>query len=260
MTVDISERLRSERLKDEFVSTVSHELRTPLTSIAGSLGLLASGTTGPLPEPAMRLLKIAHKNIERLMRLINDLLDIEKIESGKIVFNLQRVDVRTLAEQAIEANRAYAEGFGVRLRLDAPPAPAFVRSDSDRLVQVITNLLSNAIKFSPREAEVVVGIELLGDQVRITVRDRGRGIPDEFKPRIFEKFAQADAADDRKKGGTGLGLSIVKQIVTLLGGAVGFDTSAGRGTVFHVDLPHWEMLAKAEDTVRQLSTQHKEVA
>ena len=238
--VDISERRQNERLKDEFVSTVSHELRTPLTSIAGSLGLLTGGATGALPEPTMRLLKIAHKNSERLVRLINDILDIEKMESGKIVFDLKRVDVRALIEQAIDANRGYAENFGVRVRIAADRQRAFVRADPDRLMQVITNLLSNAIKFSPRDEEVVIAVQRRDDAVRITVRDHGIGIPEAFKPRLFEKFAQADATDARQKGGTGLGLSIVKQIVTLLGGTVSFETPTNGGTVFQVDLPCWE--------------------
>ncbi|MEA2937000.1 MAG: hypothetical protein QOC56_504 [Alphaproteobacteria bacterium] len=243
--VDISERRQNERLKDEFVSTVSHELRTPLTSIAGSLGLLTGGATGAMPEPAMRLLRIAHKNSERLVRLINDILDIEKIESGKVVFDLKWVEVGTIVDQAVEGTRGYAEGFGVRVRFDPAAAASYVRADPDRLVQVLTNLLSNAIKFSPREGEVVVSIEQRADAVRITVRDHGLGIPENFKPRVFEKFAQADASDARQKGGTGLGLSIVKQIVTYLGGTVGFDTPADGGTAFHVDLPRWELSAGA---------------
>jgi PAS domain S-box-containing protein len=246
--VDISERLRNDRLKDEFVSTVSHELRTPLTSIAGSLGLLAGGAGGQMPEPTMRLLKIAHKNSERLVRLINDILDIEKIESGKIVFNLTRVDVPALVEQAIEANRGFSESFAVQVRLEPPARAAFVRADPDRFVQVVTNLLSNACKFSPRGEEVVVAVEERTDSVRISVRDHGPGIPEDFKPRIFEKFAQADATDARQKGGTGLGLSIVKQIVTLLGGSVGFEAAPGGGTNFWVELPRWELMADADAT------------
>jgi two-component sensor histidine kinase len=186
----------------------------------------------------MRLLKIAHKNSERLVRLINDILDIEKIESGKVRYDLKRVEVRPLIGQAIEANRGFAESYGVRLVLDPGSAPAFVRADPDRLVQVVTNLLSNAIKFSPRDEEVQVAIERRIDDIRITVRDHGIGIAEEFKQRIFEKFAQGNASDTRQKGGTGLGLSIVKQIVTFLGGTVGFDIAAGGGTIFHVELPN----------------------
>jgi PAS domain S-box-containing protein len=241
--VDSSERKRLERLKDEFVSTVSHELRTPLTSISGSLGLLVGQRAGKLPESAARLLEIAHKNSQRLIRLINDILDIEKIESGRPVFNLSQVHVRPLVEQAIEANRGFAEGYGVRVGLDTASVDGEVNSDPDRLTQVVTNLLSNAIKFSPADEEVLVKVEKYGDVVRITVRDHGSGIPSEFKPHIFGKFAQADATSFRQKGGTGLGLSIVKQIVERLGGEVGFADAPGGGTIFNVTLPAWDAVA-----------------
>ncbi|MGB6536239.1 MAG: ATP-binding protein [Xanthobacteraceae bacterium] len=244
--IDISERRRIDRLKDEFVSTVSHELRTPLTSIAGSLGLLIGGAAGKLPETAARLLGIAESNSSRLVRLINDILDIEKIESGQVVFHFKRLDVRTLLEQAIEANRAYADGFGVRLHLDTVAAGAEVHADPDRLSQVMTNLLSNAIKFSPRGGEVAVAVERRAEIVCISVRDHGDGIPAEFQPRVFERFAQADAGDARQKGGTGLGLSIVREIVAQLGGAVGFLDAEGGGTVFYVELPAWEQIAGRE--------------
>jgi PAS domain S-box-containing protein len=241
--VDISERIRNDRLKDEFVSTVSHELRTPLTSIAGSLGLLIGGAAGKLPEAAMRLIGIAQTNSQRLVRLINDILDIEKIESGQVVFNFKRLEARTLVEQVIEANRGYADGFGVRMQLKSGSDTAEVYADPDRLVQVITNLLSNAIKFSTRQGEVLIAIEKRSDVVRISVRDHGPGIPLEFRPRIFDKFAQADASDARQKSGTGLGLSIVKQIVERLGGEVGFEDAVGGGTAFNVDLPAWDCVA-----------------
>jgi PAS domain S-box-containing protein len=235
--VDISDRKRMDQLKDEFVSTVSHELRTPLTSIAASLDLLVGGAAGKLPEAALRLLTIAQTNSQRLVRLSNDILDIEKIESGQIVFNFRPVDALVLVEQAIEANRGYADRFGVRVRLDSTSTPAEVQVDADRLSQVVTNLLSNAIKFSPRGGEVTIAVDRHADVVRISVRDHGHGIPAEFKPHIFEKFAQADATDARLKGGTGLGLSIVKQLVGRLGGEVGFADAEGGGTVFYVELP-----------------------
>jgi len=241
--IDLSDRKRMDRLKDEFVSTVSHELRTPMTSIAGSLGLLVGGAAGALPEPAMRLIRIAQSNSQRLVRLINDILDIEKIESGKTAFKFKRVSTRTLVEQVIEANRGYADSFRVQIRLDADAASGEVYADPDRLAQVITNLLSNAIKFSPAGDEVAVDIKEHDDTVRIAVRDHGHGIPNEFRPRLFEKFAQADATDARQKGGTGLGLSIVKQIVTRLGGMVGFEDAAGGGTIFYVELPGWARIA-----------------
>jgi PAS domain S-box-containing protein len=235
--VDLSERKRIERLKDEFVSTVSHELRTPLTSISGSLGLLMGQWAGKLPESAARLLSIAHKNSQRLVRLINDILDIEKIESGHVVFNLSQIGLRQLVEQAIEGNRGFAEGYGVRVRLDAASKGGEVNVDPDRLSQVITNLLSNAIKFSAPDQEVLVAVEKNGNIFRVSVRDHGVGIPAAFKPHIFEKFAQADATDSRQKGGTGLGLNIAKQIVERLGGTIGFADAPGGGTNFHIELP-----------------------
>jgi PAS domain S-box-containing protein len=244
--VGTSERKRMDRLKDEFVSTVSHELRTPLTSISGSLGLLVGQWSGKLPESAARLLAIAHKNSQRLVRLLNDILDIEKLESGRVVFNLTQVDVRLLVEQAIEDNRGFAEGYGVHVQLDAASGDGDVNADPDRLAQVITNLLSNAIKFSPADEEVLVAVEKIDDIVRISVRDHGSGVPADFKDHIFAKFAQADGTNSRQKGGTGLGLSIVKQIVERLGGDVGFDDAPGGGTIFHVELPAWEGAASRE--------------
>jgi signal transduction histidine kinase len=240
------ERKRLERLKDEFVSTVSHELRTPLTSIAASLGLLMGKSAGPLSGPAARLLEIAHTNSERLVRLVNDILDIEKLESGRVTFEFGRIEVRSLVEGAVEAIGSFAEGHGVRVRIDAPIAVNEARADTDRLAQVVTNLLSNAVKFSPPDSEVVVTVETNADVVRILVRDHGSGIPAEFKPSVFERFAQADATDARRKGGTGLGLSIVKQIVDRLDGEVGFGDAPGGGTIFRVEVPIWKDHAGAE--------------
>jgi PAS domain S-box-containing protein len=244
--LDISERKRLERLKDEFVSTVSHELRTPLTSISGSLGLLIGGAAGKLTDPAARLVTIAQTNSQRLVRLVNDILDIEKMESGQIAFNFKPVEVRALVEQTIEANRGFADDYGVRVRLDPKSAVGDLHADPDRLAQVVTNLLSNAIKFSPPNGEVAVAIERRGRLVRISVRDHGPGISADFKPHVFEKFAQADATDAGRKGGTGLGLSIVRQIVTRLSGTVEFEAAAGGGTIFHVDLPGREHVAEQE--------------
>lgn len=228
-----------ERLKNEFVSTVSHELRTPVTSISGALSLLVADAAGPLPDSAMRLIKIAHANSQRLIRLVNSILDIDKIESGKVVFVLRRVEVRSVIEQAIEANRSFAEASAIRLEFDGASAIGAISADPDWLVQVVVNLLSNAIKFSPPGSEVLVTTERRGGQVRIKVHDHGRGIPEDFKQRVFEKFATADNTDARREGGPGLGLSIVKQIVTRLGGEVGFTDAPGGGTIFHVDLPVW---------------------
>jgi PAS domain S-box-containing protein len=249
VVTDISDRQRMDRLKDEFVFNVSHELRTPITSIAGSLGLLLGGATGPMPQQAIRLLTIAHDNCRRLIRLINDILDIEKAESGNMEFHFRRLDLRTLVEHVLEANRPYADGFGVTLRLDPPATCSEVYADSDRLAQVITNLLSNAIKFSPADGEVQVSITPRQETVRLAVRDHGPGIPKEFRHRLFEKFAQADNTDARQRSGSGLGLSIVKQIVSRLNGTVGYENGNGGGTVFNVDLPSWAAIAGRETEV-----------
>ena len=234
---DISDRKRAEKMKTEFVSTVSHELRTPLTSISGSLGLLGAGAVGPLNDKAKRLVDIAHANCERLVRLINDILDIEKIESGNMDFDLRKMHVAPLVERTVEAMRGYAEQHGVTVKAVLPPWPQCVVGDPDRLEQLLTNLLSNAIKHAPAGSEVEVFSNHEGGMVRLEVRDRGAGIPDEFRGRIFGKFAMADASDSRAKGGTGLGLAIAREIARRHGGDVGFDDRDGGGTVFHFDVP-----------------------
>lgn len=236
---DIGERKKVERLKNEFVSTVSHELRTPLTSIRGSLGLLIGGVAGALPTEAQELIDIAYKNSERLIVLINDILDIEKIESGKMTFALKPVELMPLVEQAIAANRAYAEQFNVSLQLSETLPGVKVNVDSQRLIQVLTNLLSNAAKFSPPGETVEISVTRHDRGVRISVRDRGAGIPEEFRDRIFQKFAQADSSDARQKGGTGLGLSIARAIVERLQGEISFETEVNVGTTFRCDLPEW---------------------
>ena len=249
--IDISERKRAERLKDEFVSTVSHELRTPLTSIAASLGLLAGPWHAAMPDTAKRLVTLANSNSARLVRLVNDILDFEKIESGKSVFDLKRVKLRGVVEQTIEASKALADSCGVTVRLQQSDNFE-VYADADRLTQVITNLLSNAIKFSPRETEVAIAVERRGDHIRTTVRDHGSGVPEAFKPHLFEKFAQADASDAREKGGTGLGLNIVKQIVQRLCGDVGYAAAPDGGAAFYFDLRLAASEAKPEAVVLQL--------
>lgn len=236
---DITGRKAADRLKNEFISTVSHELRTPLTSIRGSLGLIAGGVAGDLPAQAKQLVDIAYKNSERLVRLINDILDVEKIESGKMAFDLQPVDLMGLIGQALEANRAYAEQYGVHFALTAAAPGVQVMADSDRILQVMANLLSNAVKFSAHGDPVEVSAVRRGSRVHIAVVDHGPGITEEFRARIFEKFAQADASDTRKKGGTGLGLNISKAIIDKHGGDMGFESEKGHGATFYFDLPIW---------------------
>ncbi len=236
---DITERKNTDRMKNEFISTVSHELRTPLTSIRGSLGLIAGGVTGPISPQAKTLVDIALNNSERLVRLINDILDIEKIESGKMAFEMKPQPLMPQVEVAIEANRAYGAQFGVTLCLVESLPDALVEVDSDRLTQVLTNLISNACKFSPVDGTVDLAVTRVPSGVRVSVTDHGPGISEEFQRRIFQKFAQADSSDTRQKGGTGLGLNITRAIIERLGGSVSFHTIANEGTTFYFDLPEW---------------------
>lgn len=236
---DVTELKRIDRMKSEFVSTVSHELRTPLTSIRGSLGLVWGGVSGELPERAKSLVGIAKNNCERLIRLINDILDSEKIESGKMTFELQPQELEPLLEQAIADNQGFAEQHGVTLALQKTSGRAQVCVDSDRLIQVVTNLLSNAIKYSPPQGTVQVLIRKNSSRVRVEISDKGPGIPEEFRKRIFQKFSQADSSDTRQKGGTGLGLSISKIIVERMDGSIGFTSGDGKGTTFFFEFPQW---------------------
>jgi len=233
---DLTERKRIERMKSEFISTVSHELRTPLTSIRGALGLISGALGDALDEKTRSLASIANRNAERLSRLIDDILDIDKLDSGQMRLDLREVKAGTLVAQALEANAAVAAQAGVRLAL-TEDSGGDVRVDTDRFLQVMTNLLGNAIKFSPPGETVSVSVTQQDGFVRIAVTDRGPGIPQEFRARIFQKFAQADSSDTRAKGGTGLGLSIVKAIVERFGGRVDYTTDARSGTTFYFELP-----------------------
>jgi len=233
---ELLEQKRLETLKNEFISVISHEVRTPLTSIHGALNLLKSGLGGELDAQGQRLLDVSYRNSQRLVRFVNDLLDLQRIESGTMTFNLRSVDLQSLLEQSIEASQAHASQLGIRLLLEGVPPRARVRVDADRMMQVMTNLLSNAAKFSPRGEAVAVEASRHGSRLRVGVTDRGPGVPPQFRGHIFEKFAQAQPS--RERGGSGLGLSITKAIVENMGGHVGFDSVRGR-TTFYFDLPEW---------------------
>jgi PAS domain S-box-containing protein len=241
---DVTERREVERMKDEFVSVVSHELRTPLTSIRGSLGLLGSGMLGTLPERGQRLIEIATDNTDRLVRLVNDILDIEKIDSGRIEMERSAVDAADLVRQAVDTVEAMALKLSVRLEVEPPPARIW--ADADRIVQVLTNLMSNAIKFSEPDGLVRVGGESVDGQLRISVSDDGRGIPHDMQERIFGRFQQVDASDSRQKGGTGLGLAIARSIVHQHGGTIWVESEPGVGSSFHFTLP---LLSEGEPDV-----------
>jgi PAS domain S-box-containing protein len=235
---DISEVEKADRLKSEFISTVSHELRTPLTSIRGSLGLIAGGVLGDIPSEAEEMLKIAVNNSDRLVRLVNDLLDIEKIEAGTIELSLKPVDLQATVERSLAENRSYADAHGTWFNFVSLPKKVVVRGDEDRLLQVIANLLSNAAKYSPAGKSVDLTIaESQEGWFTLFVRDHGPGISPEFEPRVFARFAQADSSATRRVGGTGLGLSISKAIIDRLGGRIGFDRSVSPGARFYVSLP-----------------------
>ena len=236
---DVTERRAVERMKNEFISIVSHELRTPLTSIRGSLGLLASGLLLKFPDKADKMLKIAVENTDRLVRLINDILDIERLESGKVTIEAAELNLGGLMKSASDTMRAMANEN--KVKLDTKPLDQTVWADSDRILQVLTNLLSNAIKFSEDNGKVRLTATVLdGDEegwVRVEVKDSGRGIPDDKVEKIFERFGQVDASDSREKGGTGLGLPICKTIVEQHGGKLWVESKVGKGSRFMFTLP-----------------------
>ncbi|MDH5750599.1 MAG: ATP-binding protein, partial [Rhodospirillales bacterium] len=236
ITRDITEEKRVERMKAEFVSTVSHELRTPLTSIRGALGLINGGAVGEIQPKARGMVSLALKNTERLIGLVNDILDMEKIESGKMEFSFDLVNISDLAKQAIESDRAYADELGVALVLTKEIQDGYVIGDPDRLSQVMANLISNAAKFSHKGGEVEVAIERINNQIRVSVTDKGLGIQPGFKNKIFQRFSQADATDTRRTGGTGLGLNISKAIIERHGGSINFESVVGRGTTFYFEM------------------------
>ena len=247
---DLTETRRAENLKNEFVSVVSHELRTPLTSIRGALGLLSGGVAGELSPSAAQMIGIAQKNADRLVLLINDILDIEKIESGKMRFEMGEISLATLLETALESNRGYAQTLGVEIELESL-APALrnatLSGDEPRLQQVLSNLISNACKWTPPGTSVKLRARLWpactpeNPRVSIEVQDAGPGVPPAFESRLFERFAQADGSATRGKGGTGLGLAVTQAIVEKHGGAISYrapDAECGRaGATFHFDLP-----------------------
>jgi signal transduction histidine kinase len=186
------------------------------------------------------MIDVAHRNSERLVRLINDLLDLQKIESGTIPLHLEPVEVGALVARAVEANHAYGERYTVSFAYDEDGPEAWVHGDPDRLIQVLTNLLSNAAKFSPPDSTVAIAVTRRDEGVRVSVTDEGPGIPPEYQGHVFKKFAQVDSSSSRQKEGTGLGLSISRAIVEMHGGRIDFDTEVGKGTTFYFDLPEWK--------------------
>ena len=247
---DITVRKRVERMKDEFVSTVSHELRTPLTAISGSLELVAGGVMGELQPAQKEVLDIACRNSTRLGQLINDLLDMDKLVSGKMDLDIRPHALMPLVRDALLLNQGYADQFLVHFELTGA-LDAMVRVDGARLQQILANYLSNAAKFAPTGSVVKVGVEALGERLRITVTDAGPGIPEGFRDRLFTKFSQIDSSDSRPRSGTGLGLAISKELAERMQGQVGCLCEPERGTIFYVDLPRYVNLGLEQGMDRQ---------
>jgi signal transduction histidine kinase len=238
------EEARVDRLQREFVSVVSHELRTPLTSIHGALGLIEGGVAGPMTARGRELVRIASDNTIRLRRLIDDILDLEKVESGRMDFAFERVDPCVVAERAVEGIRmlGYPRGisYGLHNHLDGERVDA----DPSRLEQVLANLLSNATKYAPDGDEVLLELDAEAEDVVLRVVDHGPGVPPELRGRIFDRFVQVDSSDRRAKGGTGLGLAICRALVHRHGGRISVDSAPGR-TAFEVRLPIVERVEEA---------------
>ena len=234
---DITDQREAERIKSEFISVVSHELRTPLTSIRGSLGLILGAFATSIPEKAARLVHIAHQNCERLIPLINDILDIDKIASGKMRFEMQELLLAQAMQRVVEATEPFAQKYEAQLELVPLADNVRICVDEDRFVQAMCNLISNACKFSPKRGKVIISATVAQGQVHLSVTDCGPGIPEEFRGRIFERFSQADSSAVRRAGGTGLGLHITRQIVERMNGRIGFDTESGKGSTFWMEFP-----------------------
>jgi PAS domain S-box-containing protein len=248
---DVTRQKQADRIKSEFISVVSHELRTPLTSIRGSLGLVANKIAGELPDKANRLIQIAYENSERLILLINDILDIDKIASGKMRFDLQEENLVTVLQKSIDSNQSYADKFGVSIKLVTNHDHVNVRIDEARLMQVLSNLLSNASKFSPENDVITVSLSISDEMAHIIVKDNGPGIPESFKSKIFERFSQADSSLTRSKGGTGLGLHISREIIDHMNGKIGFNEDAAQGAEFWIQLPLAGAVMKAFEIDKQ---------
>ena len=244
---DISQRYALDRLKDEFISTVSHELRTPLTAIRGSLGLLSHGSLIEVNDKAANLLRIALANSDRLLRLINDILDLERMQSGRDRLVFKKVQLGQIVRQAIDCTAPVADAAGVQLIQDTTQVE--IAADPDRLVQVLTNLISNAIKFSPRNSCVSVLMRPDLNGVTLSVVDAGRGIPADKLESIFGRFQQVDASDSRQKGGTGLGLAICRTIAHQHSGRIWAERNPVRGSTFRVFLPYKPVPIGTEDPV-----------
>ncbi|MEO1138461.1 MAG: HAMP domain-containing sensor histidine kinase [Pseudomonadota bacterium] len=225
-------------VKSQFISTVSHELRTPLTSIKGALDLIDCGALGEVPDKMASLLITATKNSERLSCLIDDVLDLQKIEAGEMEYQKGILDVRDLVSDAISSHMGYASAHNVTLVQDEPDGEAFlIEGDEKRLMQVMANMISNAVKFSHEHGTVTVGCKQHDHSIRVYVRDEGRGIPEGVEDKVFDRFSQLDSSDRRHASGSGLGMNISREIVERHNGRIAYDSKVGEGTTFYADFP-----------------------
>ena len=250
--ITVTRRLAEERdrllaFRSEFISAVNHELRTPITAVAGAISLIEAGTAGPLDAQTKKLIGIAKRNSDLLSTLINDILDIERMEEGTYEVSVEDLDLVEVVRDSIALNEVYARRFSVTFDLVGTTARASVKANRNRLLQVLANLLSNAAKFSPADSQVEVSVAPRDGLYRVAVTDRGPGIPEDFQDRIFERFSQSSDTETEDQTGSGLGLSIAKSIVELHGGTIGFESVPEGGTTFHFDLPAVEPRAILPD-------------
>jgi len=241
-------------VKSQFLATVSHELRTPLTSIMGSLELIKSEKMGVLPAGRKPVFGIAARNSQRLSTLVEDLLDLQKIEAGEMDFDFEAIDVNDLVTEAVDSISGYASKLGIEVAVASSVKNSQITGDRNRLIQVMNNLLSNALKFSEEGAAVQVSMEKIETRIRISVHDEGVGIPENARERVFGKFSQVDSSDIRKVGGTGLGLSITKLIVDEHNGSIDYNSERGVGSTFYVEFDELKDPDDQETTSAPLST------
>lgn len=236
---DITEWKKIEKLKNEFISVISHELRTPLTSIRGALGLLSGDIFEKNSDKPLQLIEIAKNNCDRLARLINDILDIEKMNAGKMEYKFETINIKELINDVILTNESLAQSKSLKIKAELAN-DIYIQGDRDRLIQVLTNLISNAVHYSPEKEEITVKLKKNSSHVRVSVVDKGPGVAEEFRSKIFQAFSQADSSNTRKQGGTGLGLNICKTIIDQHDGNINFINLNPTGAEFYFELPVFE--------------------
>jgi signal transduction histidine kinase len=238
---------RAYEIKSQFLSTMSHELRTPLTSIKFSLDLMDSGCMAKMPEELKPILDIAVKNSNRLAELINETLDLQKIESGEMIFRFQSLDISRVVSDSVDAIMAQANAEQIEVRKEFPEGEVLINGDEARIQQVLGNILSNALKFSESGGIITVRVEQADSRVRVSVQDTGTGIPENCEAQVFGRFSQVDSSDRRKVGGTGLGMNISKRIIERHNGTIHYQSRLGEGTTFFLEFDLKRQPARGRD-------------